>query len=105
MSLGYLEVAWSLGVSTGPLLGSFFYYLGGYSLPFYVLGLSLFISVYLIHYLQLPIEDNYHEDNNLSFIHLLFNKDIILNCLTIVICILANTYYFPSLTNHLKKKY
>ena len=105
VSLGYLEVAWSLGVAIGPLLGSFFYYLGGYSLPFYVLGLALFISVYLIHYLQLPIDDNQHDNNNFSFINLLFNKDIILNSLTIVIYIISNTYYFPSLTNHLNRKY
>ena len=104
LSLGYLEVAWSIGVATGPLLGSFFYYLGGYSLPFFILGLSLFISVFLIHYLNLPIEDN-NEENNFSFIQLMFKKDIFIHLLTVFTYQIANTFYFPSLTNHLMKNY
>ena len=36
MSLGFLEIAWSLGVAIGPLIGSFFYHIGGFPLPFYV---------------------------------------------------------------------
>ena len=104
LSLGYLEVAWSIGVAIGPLLGSFFYYLGGYSLPFFILGLSLFISVFLIHYLNLPIEDN-NDENNFSFIQIMFKKDIFINILTVVTYQIANTFYFPSLTNHLMKNY
>lgn len=104
LSLGYLEVAWSIGVATGPLLGSFFYYLGGFSLPFFILGLSLFISVFLIHYLNLPIEDN-NEENNFSFIQLMFKKDIFIHLLTVFTYQIANTFYFPSLTNHLMKNY
>ena len=104
LSLGYLEVAWSIGVATGPLLGSFFYYLGGYSLPFFILGLSLYISVFLIHYLSLPIEDN-NDENNFSFIQIMFKKDIFINILTVVTYQIANTFYFPSLTNHLMKNF
>ena len=99
VSLGYMEVAWSLGVACGPLLGSFFYHLGGYSLPFYALGLSLFISVFLIHYLDLPMSNEEEETPN--FIKLLNNFYIMINLFTVVVYLFANTYYFPSLTNHL----
>lgn len=103
MSLGYLEIAWSLGVAIGPLIGSGFYHIGGFSLPFYVLGGSLFISVYLIHYLSLPISNDQEESP--SFIKGLFNIDIIFNLIPVIIYLLSNTYYFPSLTNHLTHKW
>lgn len=102
-SLGYMEVAWSLGVACGPLLGSFLYYIGGYSLPFYALGLSMFISVYLIHYLSLPITNDEEESPN--FIKLLYNFHILINLVAVVVYLLSNTFYFPSLTNHLTHKW
>ena len=46
-ALGYIEMGLSLGSSTGPLFTSVFYKLGGYPLPFLVLGSLLYISVYL----------------------------------------------------------
>lgn len=103
MSLGFLEIAWSLGVAIGPLIGSFFYHIGGFPLPFYVLGASLFVSVYLIHYLSLPISNEQEESP--SFVKGLFNLHVILNLLPVVINLLSNTYYFPSLTNHLTHKW
>ena len=33
-SLGKLEIGWAAGTCSGPLFASFFYKLGGYSLPF-----------------------------------------------------------------------
>lgn len=102
-SLGYLEVAWSLGVSVGPLIASVFYHCGGYSLPFYVLGCSLFISVYLIHYLRLPSAPP--NDNSPSFIRALFDVNIIITLFPVILYLLSNTFYFPSLTNHLMVKW
>ena len=46
--LGYLEVGWCLGIIIGPLLASVFYKIGGYPLPFLVLGTILYVSVFLI---------------------------------------------------------
>ena len=46
-ALGYIEIGLSLGSSAGPVFASLFYHLGGYQLPFIVLGLFLYISVYL----------------------------------------------------------
>jgi MFS family permease len=44
LALGNLEIGWSIGTSSGPLFAAFFYGFGGYSLPFILLGLILFIS-------------------------------------------------------------
>ena len=47
-TLGYLEIAWSLGVSIGPILASCLYHFGGFSLPFYTIGILFFIVIYFI---------------------------------------------------------
>ena len=41
IALGNMEIAWCIGLSAGPLFASIFYEIGGFSLPFLVLG-SLF---------------------------------------------------------------
>ena len=46
-AIGYLEMAWCFGISVSPIITSIFYYYGGYPLPFLVLGIILYISVYL----------------------------------------------------------
>ena len=38
ISLGNLEIAWSLGTATGPIFASVCYNFGGYSLPFFPFG-------------------------------------------------------------------
>ena len=48
-AIAYLETAWIIGLSLGPLCSSVLYYIGGYSLPFIVLGLVLYISVYFTY--------------------------------------------------------
>jgi predicted MFS family arabinose efflux permease len=57
-----------------------------------------------VHSLQLP-NDNSNEENPPNFLKLLNNKDIIIDLLVVVINLIANTYYFPSLTNHLTIKW
>ena len=52
LALGYLELVWSCGVALGPIISSFFYYLGGYSLPFYFVSVLLAVSVYFVRVLK-----------------------------------------------------
>ena len=121
-SLGYLEVAWSLGVSIGPVCASFLYHFGGYSLPFYTIGILFFIPIYLIKYLnnnKNTDEKNYNNLNdslsddsnnkeekneNLNFFAF-FNFEMFMNFLPTVVFQIAQTYYFPSLTYHLTNKW
>lgn len=100
ISLGYLEIAWSLGLSIGPPIASLFYYIGGFSLPFYMLGLVLSIGIFMVYSLQLPMEET-NEETNMDYIKLVKHADIINYLFIVVIYLIANTFYFPSLTNHL----
>ena len=65
-SLGKLEIAWAVGCSSGPLFASFFYNIGGYSLPFIASGMCLYISVYLSRQVDAKIlkEDDYEYKSN-----------------------------------------
>ena len=99
--LGYLEIAWSLGVSIGPVLASCFYHFGGFSLPFYSIGSLFFIGVYFIKFLNISDENC---ETNPSFFRF-FNLEMFTNFVPTVIFQIAQTYYFPSLTYHLTDKW
>ena len=76
--LGYIEIGLSLGSSAGPLFVSIFYKIGGYKLPFIILGLFLYISVYLTKILEREKFDNDEMKEEPSFFKFLNNRDIIL---------------------------
>ena len=61
LALGYMEVAWCIGLSAGPLFASVFYEIGGFTLPFIALGCLLYISVYLTK--EISAENINNEEN------------------------------------------
>ena len=103
--LAILEMSWSLGIAIGPFLGSILYHLGGYSLPFWILGLFFFISIYMIKYLNLKDLDNEEHENPPSFIKYFKYYSISIISCSLIIYVICNVYYFPSLTNHLTSKW
>ena len=100
-TLGYLEIAWSLGVSIGPVLASFLYHFGGFSLPFYTISALFLIVIFYIHILN--ISDEISGDNESFF--KFFNLEMFTNFVPTLIFQIAQTYYFPSLTYHLTDKW
>ena len=64
-NLGYLEIAWSLGISIGPVLASCLYHFGGFSLPFFIIGGLFFIVIYFIRILDISDEGN---EENINFL-------------------------------------
>lgn len=57
--IGILETFVGLGMSTGPVLGGFLYSVGGFDLPFIVLGVSMMAIVPLNMWLLPTVEGNY----------------------------------------------
>lgn len=100
-TLGYLEIAWSLGVSIGPVLASALYHFGGFSLPFYTIGALFFIGIYYIQILNISDENSDESPNFFKF----FNLEMFTNFIPTVVFQIAQTYYFPSLTYHLTDKW
>ena len=108
MALGYMEIAWSRGLSAGPLFASIFYKIGGFTLPFLALGSLLYISVYLTKIISaenINSEENSDNKEESSYFKSVFHLNIILNILAITLGIIATTFYFPCLTNHLTNNY
>jgi len=95
----------SLGSSAGPLFVSIFYKIGGYKLPFLILGLFLYISVYLTKILESEKLDKNEIEEDPSVFKFLNNLDIILISGALILSMIAFTFYFPCLTNHLYEKY
>ena len=106
LALGNLEIGWSLGTSSGPLFAGFFYGFGGYSLPFIILGLFLFISVYFAYQIHSDrLLDQNNKDQNPSFIRFLKYPKIFLILIGFIIVMILGSFYYPCLVNHLKENY
>ena len=108
IALGNMEVAWCLGLSAGPLFASIFYKIGGFALPFIVLGASLYMSVYLTKIIsaeKINTEEEVENKEENSYLKSVFHLNIIFNILAVTLGIIATTYYFPCLTNHLTSNY
>ena len=103
--IGYIEAGLSFGSTLGPIFVSIFYKIGGYKLPFIALGLFLYTSVYLTRILEGEKYDNNEIDEDPSFFKFLFNLNIILISGAFSLGMIAFTFFFPCLTNHLSKNY
>ena len=103
VALGNLEIGWCLGTSCGPIFASVFYKIGGYPLPFIVLGLFLYTSVYLsIQVSHEKTESEEEMEGNPPILKFLLYSDINFILGSLILGIAAQTFYFPCLTNHLK---
>ena len=103
--IGYIETGLSFGSTSGPLFVSIFYKIGGYKLPFIILGLFLYTSVYLTRILGNEKFDTNEIEEDPSFFKFLNNLDILLISGTFVLAMIALSFFFPCLTNHLTKIY
>ena len=106
ISIGNLEIAWSLGTSVGPLFASICYNFGGFSLPFFILGLLLFFSVYVAKEVKSDKLKNENEaDKEPSFGKFLIYPMIFLIIGGFIVVMIISSFYFPCLTNHLYENY
>ena len=101
-NLGYLEVAWTSGVSLGPPLGSILYHIGGFTLPFITFSIVFYIVIFL-SYRNVNISNEINEESVNIFKYL--NHEMLINLVLLLIYQIADTYYFPSLTYHLTSKW
>ena len=59
-----MELAWcnyliilGIGLALGPICASLFFHIGGYTLPFYVVAITIYLSLPCIYFLELPQEE------------------------------------------------
>ena len=105
-ALGNLEIGWCIGSTCGPVFASIFYKLGGYPLPFIVLGLFMYISVYLaiiVGHEKTESDDDIEDEPEIIKFLKYWDIDAIIGGL--IFGIIGQTFYFPCLTNHLSKNF
>ena len=101
-AIGNLEIAWCFGISFGPILASFFYQYGGYPLPFIAIGFILYTSVYLSSKVaHEKIESNDEIKEEPPFLKFLLYEKIIVILGTFIFGMVSESFFYPSLTNHL----
>ena len=113
-AMGYMELSWGIGLSVGPAVIGVFYDIGGYCLPFIIIGIIYITGVYFFY--QIPDEDfgegnsnenkdENKENNNFLFLSVMLYPQaiILMGCLMVQ---LNNTdFYIPTLVNYLKDSF
>ena len=103
--LADLELGWCIGITTGPIFASIFYKIGGYYLPFLILGSFLYLSVFLSTKIDKGKTEKYEEvRGNYPFLKFFSYKEIIIAIGLFFSGYITQTFFYPSLTNHLRKK-
>jgi len=103
-------MASGVGLVAGPSLGTFFYWLGGYTAPFYFLGVFFLASAVLTFPSLSPNIETSEEtkDNvgkNITMISLLKNRRIIFAFFCSMFCILQWSFVDPFLSKFMRDKY
>lgn len=106
-SLGKLEVALGVGVSSAPIIASVFYKIGGYPLPFLVTGISSFLAFCLTFRINTKKIKKEHDedDNDYNYLRYLIYPEVFSVLFGFVVCMIGVTFYIPCLTYHLINKY
>lgn len=121
---GYMELSWGVGLTVGPSLIGIFFDIGGYSLPFIIIGFINLTGVYYSYYIIFlgdlekyedktfnDIEHNnnqYISDNNNhkeSYILAIKYPPIFLLALCLIIELNTLAFYVPTLVNYLKDNF
>ena len=104
--LADLEIGWCIGITIGPILASFFYKIGGYYLPFLILGLFLYLSIFLSTKFDKGKIETYKEiRGNHPFLKFFTYKEIIFVIGIFFSGYISQTFFYASLTNHLEKNF
>ena len=105
-SLGNLEIGWCIGITAGPLFASIFYKIGGYYLPFIILGSFLYTSVFLsTRIAKEKTESDEEIKDNPPFLKYMGYGEIIFVLGLFLAGYISQSFYYPCLTNHLKTNF
>ncbi|CAH1183609.1 unnamed protein product [Phaedon cochleariae] len=102
--LGILETFIGLGMSTGPAVGGILYSVGGFSMPFFVIGIAMVVTI-PVNILLLPAAEDHDNVTNksTSMLKLIKVPAVIVTCM--VVMIVSSTWAFldPTLEPHLRQ--
>ena len=104
IALGNLEIGWCIGITSGPIFASIFYNLGGYPLPFLVLGVLLYTSILLAKIVaNEKTESEGQVKSDPPFLKFLTYGEVNVVLGALVVGMISESFFYPCLTNHLEK--
>ncbi|KAI6244213.1 MFS-type transporter SLC18B1 [Aphelenchoides fujianensis] len=99
--VGIMETFAGLGYTAGPVIGAVLYDLGGFMLPFIVLGTLLILATILSIFIVDTTEDETSEETE-GMIGMLKMPLIWLMIFAVVICAVSLSFFDPTLADHLR---
>jgi MFS family permease len=107
-----MEIGWSLGKVIGPIIGAICFKYGGYILPFLLLGIVLYISLFLAKKINLDFKSNDDLSDNKrnkniddEIGNVIYSAEAWIILIGFVVGIVIDCYYYPCLTYHLINNY
>uniref|UniRef100_A0A0R3S4C1 MFS domain-containing protein n=1 Tax=Elaeophora elaphi TaxID=1147741 RepID=A0A0R3S4C1_9BILA len=99
--VGVLETFVGLGSTAGPLFGGVLYELGGFQLPFFVLGIILLFLGLLAHFLIENMDDEIAMDGK-GMLGILKIPVLWVMIYSVVMCAISLSFLDPTLADHLE---
>uniref|UniRef100_A0A8R1DNU2 MFS domain-containing protein n=1 Tax=Caenorhabditis japonica TaxID=281687 RepID=A0A8R1DNU2_CAEJA len=100
--VGILETFAGLGYTAGPVIGGFFYDIGGFQLPFLVLGVVLLMATVLAYFLIDNTKDDENNPEDKGMFEMLKIAQIWLPIFSVIFCAISLSFLDPTLSNHLE---
>lgn len=100
--VGILETFAGLGYTAGPVIGGFFYDIGGFQLPFLVLGIVLLAASVLAFFLIENSKDDESSPEDKGMLEILRLPQIWLPIFSVIACAISLSFLDPTLSNHLE---
>ncbi|XP_070535328.1 MFS-type transporter SLC18B1-like [Ptychodera flava] len=101
-TLGLLEISSGLAFMMGPPLGGYLYKIGGYSLPFLILGICSVVIV-AVNYFILPSQGGKWKPKSGSMLQLLSSPSAIVTSFCVLTGSMALGFLDPTLAKHLQQ--
>lgn len=116
-AMGYMELSWGIGLALGPVIISIFFGIGGYSLPFIIIGFVDLSTIFFFY--KIPNKDFRKESTDFSkeekekkaniekfsFIKVISYIECFLLTGSIIIELNTTDFYIPTLVNYLYDKF
>ncbi|XP_069682376.1 MFS-type transporter SLC18B1-like [Periplaneta americana] len=99
-----LEVFYGLGYIVGPMIGGILFSLGGYILPFVIMGAFLMVDAVIIYFILPPIDkerNNGHSEVKFSSVFKI--PDVVLDSFCIAAAAISMGFYSATLEPHLRQ--
>ncbi|GMT31923.1 hypothetical protein PFISCL1PPCAC_23220, partial [Pristionchus fissidentatus] len=100
--VGVMETFAGLGFTAGPLIGGFLYEMGGFQMPFLVLGSILIGATVLSCFLVDSHDDDPVDENAKGMLDMLKIPHIWLMVFAIIVCSISLSFLDPTLEAHLR---